>query len=155
MEVKILSPLMTERLGNRLWVLLAPFKIIVDGVPHEMPRGFVYDGNSAPRITWALCSPVGGVFGESGPPHDYFYSLDCPIIVSRKYADNVHRAIGVHRGANMPRAKAVHGGLRLFGKRSYRKMHSFEKLNKKSCYDFEYARNRVLVLRKDGVADMA
>lgn len=48
MAVKILSPLMTERLRNRLWVLLAPLKFSIDGVEYEVPPGFVFDGNSSP-----------------------------------------------------------------------------------------------------------
>lgn len=148
MNVKILSPLMTERLGNRLWVLLAPFEFSVDGKIYKIQTGFVFDGNSAPRALWALCSPVGGAYGEAGPPHDYFYSLDCQEVVPRKYADKVHCAIGMYRGANLPRAKVVYGGLRLVGKSSYRKMYSFAKLSKKSCYDYKYAHSRVLALKK-------
>jgi hypothetical protein len=150
MKIEILSPLMTERLGNRLWLVLAPFGFSVDGIPFEIPAGFVYDGNSSPRVMWALCSPVGGVYGEAGPPHDYFYSLDCPIVVPRKYADNVHRAIGIFRGSNEIRAKLVYDGIRLGGESSFRKIHSVEKLNEKTCYDFQYAHQRVLTIKEKG-----
>ena len=149
MNIERLSPLRTERLGNRLWVLLSAFEFAVDGKLYKIPPGFVYDGNSTPRALWALCSPVGGAYGEAGPPHDYFYSLDCQEDVSKKYADNVHRAIGVHRGANRPRARAVHEGLRLFGKSSYRKKYSIEKLTEESCYNFKHACGLVFALRNE------
>jgi hypothetical protein len=150
MKIEILSPLMTERLGNRLWVVLSVFKFTVDSVPHEISPGFVFDGNSSPRLLWALCSPVGGVYGEAGPPHDWFYSLDCPVAVSRKYADDVHKAIGVYRGAGRLRSKLVYTGIRGGGSGSFRKMHSIEKLNEKTCYDFKYACQRVINLQLKG-----
>lgn len=150
MEIKILSPLKTERLGNRLWVLLAPFKFSVDGKEYEAPTGFVYDGNSAPRLLWALCSPVGGVYGEAGPAHDWFYSLDCPTPVSRRQADQIHRAIGIMRGAGQVRAALVYVGIRCGGKRSFRAIHSIEKLTASTCYDVNYARSRVIALQKGG-----
>jgi hypothetical protein len=148
MKIEILSPLMTERLGNRLWVLLAPFQFMVDGELYEIPAGFVFDGNSSPRILWALCSPVGGAYGEAGPPHDYFYSLDCPVPVPRRKADQIHQAIGTQRGANTVRAALVYAGIRGGGESSFRKIHSIEKLNEKTCYDFNYAHKRVLVLKE-------
>ena len=152
MKIEILSPLMTERLGNRLWVFLAVFKFTVDGVPYEILPGFVFDGNSSPRLLWSLCSPVGGVYGEAGPPHDWFYSLDCPVVVQRKYADDVHKAIGVYRGAGQLRSKLVYTGIRGGGSGSFRQMHSIEKLNEKTCYDFKYAHQRVMNLKGKGGA---
>lgn len=151
MLVEILTPLMTERLGNRLWVLLAPFKFSVDGQEYKILPGFVFDGNSSPRCLWTLCSPVGGVYGEAGPIHDWFYSLDCPHLVSRRRADQIHQAIGVMRGAGQARAKLVYVGIRAGGDSSFMTCHSIEKLNKNTCYDLCYAQSRVIMLKKGGI----
>lgn len=151
MDVKILSTVMTERLGDCLWVLLAPLKFSVDGREYEIPKGFVFDGNSSPRLMWALCSPIGGVYGEAGPVHDWFYSLDCPVPVKRRRADKIHQAIGMMRGASQVRATLVYAGLRAGGKRSFRAIHSIDKVTKDSCYDVAYSLSRVLKLKKNTI----
>lgn len=154
MKIEFLSPLMTERLGNRLWVLLEPFRFSIDGKTHEIPAGFVFDGNSSPRLMWAICSPVGGVYGEAGPVHDWFYSLDCTTPVSRHKADLIHKAIGVERGAEPFRAALVFAGIRAGGESSFRVKHSIEKVTGDTCYDVGYALSRVKKLKAKGGIDI-
>lgn len=140
MQVDILSPLATERLGNRLWVLTAPFIFSIDGQIHTIPRGFVTDGASCPRILWWLCAPVAGPFGEGAVIHDWLYNPDGPDI-GRLNADMALYAFGRFRGANVLQAQAVKSGVNCFGWRYYKK--GAEKLTERSCYDLIWARLRV------------
>lgn len=139
MKVKILSPLKTERLGNRLWVLLEPFIFEVDGIRYTVPAGFVTDGASCPRLLWSICSPMAGPFGEGAVAHDWFYNEGPDI--GRFNADMVLYALGRYRGSNIFRAQAVKSGVNVFGKWSYKT--GADKVVPRACYDFAYAVGRV------------
>ena len=144
MLIEKLSPVMTEKIGRRLWVLLEDFHFTIEGVERTIPKGFVFDGNSTPRPMWFLCSPAGGAYSEAGLIHDWFYSLDCSEVVTREFADLVHKYTGKFRGSNKPRAFLVHKGIRVGGKKSFRVVYSSSKLLPPGvCYDYEYAVKRV------------
>jgi len=140
MKVDILSALVTERLGNRLWVLTEPFIISIDGEIHTIPRGFVTDGASCLRLLWGICAPVAGPFGEGAIPHDWFYSPEGPDI-GRLNADLALYEFGRLRGANIFQAQAVKSGVNAFGWIHYKK--GVEKLTNWSCYDLVRAKIRV------------
>jgi len=140
MKVDILSALVTERLGNRLWVLVEPFIFSIDGVIYAIPRGFVTDGASCPRIMWSICAPVAGPFGEGAVIHDYFHSIEGPDI-GRFTADMALYAFGRFRGANILQAQAVKSGVNCFGWLYYKK--GVEKLTAASCYNLIGAMLRV------------
>ncbi len=149
MKIEIFSPLVTERLGNQLWVVRERFVFSTDQTIHRIPIGFVFDGNSTPRSLWSLCSPIGGAYGEAGVIHDWLYSLDSKNKISRQEADNIHQTIGLFRGAAWFVSKIVRMGLRMGGKTSYKVIHSIDKINKKTCYHSKYALDHVIKLRQE------
>ena len=141
-KIKIETSLKTGRLGNKLWILLDDFKVIVNNDEITVPKGFVFDGNSAPRALWSLCSPMGGAYGEAGVVHDWLYSLDSnffPYDCSRQDADLIHKKIAEYRGADKLRTLLVYNSLRLFGGSSYKKKLCLWKINDKTCYDYDKA----------------
>ena len=144
MIVDILNRDRTERLGNRLWVLTAPFSFSVDRVIYTIPSGFVTDGASCPRAFWSICSPVAGPFGQAAIAHDWFYNEGPDI--GRFRADKVLYAIARYRGAGWVRAMAVKGGVNMFGGGSYKK--GLDKMTHESCYYLKEARIRVGELKK-------
>ena len=143
MKVEILSSDCTERLGNRLWVLTQPFIFSVDDEVFVVPRGFVTDGASVPRVMYPICSPVSGPFGQGAIAHDFYYSIDGPDI-GRFRADQVLYSMGRLRGAWISEAQLVKSGVNLFGWMSYKT--GRDKMTEKSCYDFVQARLRVAQL---------
>ena len=143
MKIEILSYDCTERLGNRLWVLSQPFIFSVDDKLFTVPRGFVIDGASVPRLLYPICSPVAGPFGQAAIAHDFLYSIEGPDI-GRFKADHVLYTIGRLRGAWLAEAQAVKTGVNLFGWLSYKTGRN--KINKKSCYDWVQAQLRVAQL---------
>jgi len=118
--MKIINTLKTERLNNQLWVVLEDFKVDLGETIVSVPKGFVTNGASVPRIFWWLCAPMAGPFGEASVVHDYLYSSfsDCQ---SRSFADKALYNIGRYRGANLVRAKAVYRAVRLFGQKFWKK----------------------------------
>ena len=143
MEIDILCPDCTERLGNRLWVLTQPFIVSVDDEVYNVPRGFVTDGASVPRLLYPICSPVAGPFGQGAIVHDWFYSVDGPDI-GRLKADLVLYAMGRFRGAKLGESQLVKSGVNLFGWMSYKK--GRDKMTFSSCYNLVKARLRVAQL---------
>ncbi len=144
MVIKIKNSLQTERLGNRLWVLLQPFKFSVGKTNYIVPAGFVTDGASAPKWLWHFCAPMAGPFGEAAVAHDYFYSLKGPKKMCQRYADRVLYEIGMHRKAKKIIALLVKKVANKFGYKYYRVKK--EKLTKDSCYKFNWAVGRVKYL---------
>ena len=145
MEIEIQTSLQTERLGNRLWVLLKPFRFSVDQKQYTVPAGFVTDGASSPRWLWPLCAPVSGPFGEAAVAHDYLYAPEGPR-VRQYYADSVLSAIGIYRKANPLVARVVKVVVNTAGKR-YFKIEK-DKLTPQRCYDALSARERVARLKE-------
>ena len=143
MKVEILSSDCTERLGNRLWVLTQPFIFSVDDEVFVVPRGFVTDGASVPRVMYPICSPVSGPFGQGALAHDFYYSIDGPDI-GRLRADLILYAMGRLRGAWISEAQLVKSGVNLFGWMSYKK--GRDKMTFSSCYNLVKARLRVAQL---------
>lgn len=143
MDIKILDTARTERLGNFLWVLTQNLIFTVDGKIYTVPKGFVFDGNSTPRILWRLCPPVADSYGEAGIIHDWFYSLDSMVPMNRERADVIHRAVGRYRGAGFIRSRIIYYGLRLFGGGSYKKTYSYDKVQNSNTYKYLDALKRV------------
>jgi len=144
MKIEILNQDQTIRLGNRLWVLSNTFSFKVDGVQYDVPKGFVTDGASCPRVLWTICSPVAGPFGQGAIAHDFFYSVEGPDI-GRFKADLVLYHIGRYRGANILNAQAVKTGVNLAGWSSYKT--GVDKMTTKSCYNLLRAKATVEKLR--------
>lgn len=145
--INILTELSTIRLGNKLWVLSEDFVVNIDGVCIEVPKGFVTDGASGPRLLWTICSPIAGPFGEAAVIHDFLYNKLCSLPLNKKFADQVLADIGMYRGASWLNATMVQSGVHLFGHRYYKV--PFEKLSTTTCYNFERATQLVTDLRKE------
>ena len=141
----------TERLGNRLWVLTKSFHFSFWSQSYRIPKGFVTDGASCPRVLWNVCAPVAGPFGQGAIIHDWFYNEgpDIPKVL----ADSLLYTAGRQRGANWFRAQLVYWGVRIGGEFSYKKGTSLDKLTEKSCYDYNAAVEIVKKLRGDHYVD--
>lgn len=137
MNIEIKNNEKTIRLGNRLWVLCDDLVISINGKVYKVPKGFVTDGASCPRILWALCSPVAGPFGQGAILHDWLYNVESPL-VPRFVADLMLYYIGRYRKANIIRAILVKWGVNLFGWLHYKK--DRPKITSKTCYDCDDAK---------------
>jgi hypothetical protein len=63
--------------GSRRFELLRDFRFLFKGYNIKVPKGFVTDGISSPKIFW----PIIGPFGEAFPAaivHDWCYSAHNP-----------------------------------------------------------------------------
>ena len=77
-----------EFLGKRQFKLLCDFAYeTIGGITITVPKDFVSDGASIPRIFWSLIgSPWDSEYGYAAVIHDYGYATQR---YSRKYVDDI------------------------------------------------------------------
>ncbi len=78
-------PLLGEFIGKHQWKLTHPFEFHNPPIKRVIPKGFITDGKSIPRIVWTLIgSPWSGQGAKSAVNHDYHYHIQT---ITRKAAD--------------------------------------------------------------------
>ena len=82
---------------------------------------------------------MSGCFADAGLIHDFLYSLDSEHDKNRKFADTVHKNVGVKFGCNKIRAFLVYLGVRAGGGSSYKKCKSVDKITSKTAFNKMYA----------------
>lgn len=80
-----------------------------------VPKGFVFDGASIPRLLWLLFPPGYGPAHRAAAIHDYLYNYGYNHY-SKRYADDLFRATMLADGANPFIAWAFWRAVRLGGK---------------------------------------
>ncbi len=84
-----------------------------------IPEGFIWDGNSIPRIAWALTgTPWAMDLLCAGLIHDWLYKSG---LVSRKIADDIHYQACRQCGVGWYRAQKMHKALRVAGWHAWNK----------------------------------
>lgn len=122
--------LCTRKIGPQLWQLTHPLSIH----NYLVPAQFYTDGASNIRLLWAVCSPMTGRHAEPSVLHDWLYSLDCPLKLTRKEADLIYlEAMKIYK-VNPVLRTAIYRGVRLGGSGSFKKIHSIQKCHKKNLY---------------------
>lgn len=99
--------------------LLEPLSFEYNGVQYIIPRGFVSDGASVPRVLWRLLDPpITAATLIPSVKHDYTYRIK-PKIMTRTEADKLYYDDLRSNGYNWFKCQTVYAGLRLFGNSSY------------------------------------
>ena len=58
----------------RRWVVAQDYTVTLWGITYFIPKGFVFDGASVPKLFWSVLSPVGLLLIQ-GIIHDYAYKF--------------------------------------------------------------------------------
>jgi hypothetical protein len=92
--------------SSRTWEVVEDyyFEIPWLGVIVKIPKGFVFDGASIPKLFWPLLSPTGllfipGLFHDYGYKYNYWIdATDNKIYINagQKFFDNQFRKLGVY-----------------------------------------------------------
>ena len=98
---------------------ILPFTIL------DIPKGFVTDFASVPRIMWPIISPWGK-HKVAAVVHDYLYrqhTLDLDLNeISRKQCDRVFRLLMKRSGVAWWKRTLMYTAVRLFGGKSWKKI---------------------------------
>jgi len=85
-----------------------------DGSIVSVPRGFVTDFASIPRIFWNILPPFGD-YSPAAVVHDWLYSLGVDGELGRKYADNAFLELMTRAGETWWKRTAMYQAVRMFG----------------------------------------
>jgi len=114
---KFHSKLVISPVGeHRLWITECPFVVetLAAGIV-TVPAGFLFDGNSLPRLMWWYSLPTD--FLEAGCLHDYLYRYGR----DRKVADQAYTEVLELQGQNKVSRGLRYTALRLFGGIAFKK----------------------------------
>lgn len=106
---------------GRSWVLLEPLTYEVGELGSAdvitVPRGFVTDFASVPRVLWNILPPTGG-YGEAAVIHDYLYRT--PGKATKRQADAVLLEAMKQKGVDWLARWIIYLGVRIGGGWSYK-----------------------------------
>lgn len=125
--MKRLTLLRTEKIGPSLWRLTSHLKFEHEGTKYEVPAGFITDGLSAIRR-------MDDTGAEAAVLHDWLYSLDCTLSVTRAQADSYFLAAMRDNGAGLISSYVRWSGVKVGGWASFKKCYSLEKITDDSMY---------------------
>jgi len=120
---KFTGELLVESLGNQ-WVLKRAFHfyyINESGGQTDViiPEGFITDFASTPKLLYSVFPPIG-IYNKATIVHDYLYSKECSLIISRLEADKYFLQAMAVLGVEKWRRSLVYFGVRLHGKNRFR-----------------------------------
>ena len=102
---------------SQKWRLLDDFVVMVDDQVYTIPKGYIFDGSTIPRLFWMFYPRTYYRSWEASCLHDYFYSHLIPReLASKQVADQIfyHHI----RSFNMPKliSKIFFATVSVFGR---------------------------------------
>jgi len=116
MVIEILNRLEVTPIGKTTWELISDFNISVNERVYTIPKGFITDFASTPRISWVLFPSSEGLYKIPSVLHDWLYTSG---EVDREYADKVFYYFMLQKGVNIIKARIIYYSVRLFGSKHY------------------------------------
>ncbi len=104
--------------------LLNDYYYEVNGYVIHVPKGFVTDLASVPRIFWAVFPPFGR-YTPAAIVHDFLYSEYNNTGINRTLADKIFLFIMKELGVGYFKRQAMYRGVRMFGEMAWKsKLHN-------------------------------
>lgn len=106
------------RRGSRLFSLENDFRYVSSLGEIVVPKAFITDGASIPRIFWSILQPFGPYF-KAALIHDFLYS---PMNdkFTRAEADAIFKEAMFNLGIGWIKREAIYRSVRVFGGSSYK-----------------------------------
>lgn len=101
--------------GSTRWEVEEDYKVVVLNNTIEIPKGFITDLASIPRIMWVVFPPFGR-YTEAAVVHDYLYINS---ELSRAKCDEIFFVLMLRNNVSYYKAKLLYRVVRLFGWISY------------------------------------
>ena len=109
-------PLHVQKFPERIYALLVPISWTPEPTQHQLPavtvpKGFVTDFASVPRVFWSLLPP-DGIYTYAAVIHDYMYWQQS---TSRETADEVFKVAMLELRVQQSTVDAIYSAVRTFG----------------------------------------
>jgi len=135
-EWSVDSVLYTAKVGKALWMLTEPMLFTTPRGEDIVPRGFLFDHASVPRLFTSLVPPVKSAIAEPSVWHDWWYNKDSENL-PRGYVDiGLRELIKANRGSNTL-ANAAYAAVLIGGKSSYNVIYYKEKIKTKAYPEYQ------------------
>lgn len=103
------------------WQLGSAYGYIISGSLIIVPKSFVTDLASTPKMLWNIFEPFGRGYLAASIVHDYLYSSSCSYkTINRKLADRIFLEIMKENGVNLVKRQVMYLAVRIFGKKYFR-----------------------------------
>jgi len=102
---------------HRTFRLTEDFTVKINGTTYLVPKGFVSDGASVPRIFWSII-PRDGVYTPAAVMHDWLYKAG---VMSKKDADIIFYKIMRECEVPLWKRRAMYCAVKWFGGWAWRK----------------------------------
>lgn len=111
--------------SGKQWELLEDYYYEVNGYIIKVPKGFITDLASVPRIFWSIFPPFGD-YTAAAIVHDYLYSKENNTGINRTLADKIFLFIMKELGVCLFKRTAMYKAVRIFGEPSWKEKFSNE-----------------------------
>ncbi len=118
-EVMELSKLKTSLIDDKYWEVLEDYVYETSIGTVVVPNGFKTDYASVPKIFRNIINTYGK-HGKAAVVHDWLYSKNCNIDITRAEADKIFLEILKEGGVNPILARLMYIAVRCFGKTRYK-----------------------------------
>jgi len=141
-EWKLLSYLYTVKIGPKLWMLTEDFTVRTPRGDITVPKGYLTDHASVPRLFHSVCAPAATPVAEAAIIHDWLYNKDSGTTEEypREFADLCLRELSIANGARRSLAYTVWSAVRAGNigfLSNYNKKYYYEKLKKMAYKEFQ------------------
>jgi len=110
-EWKFYDYLRTVKIGPKLWMLTEDFTAKTPRGDITVPKGYLTDHASVPRLFHSVCAPAATPVAEAAVIHDWLYNKDSED-VPREFADLCLRELSIRNGTSRSLAYTVWGAVR-------------------------------------------
>jgi len=104
--------------GSRIFKLEDEFRYISPRGTITVPKDFITDGASIPRLFWSIIGPFGDYFAAA-VVHDFLYSLHNDTC-NRKESDLIFKEAMFNLGVPWYRREVIFRAVRMFGGSSFK-----------------------------------
>lgn len=105
--------------NGKQWELLEDYYYEVNGYIIKVPKGFITDLASVPKIFWSIFPPFG-TYTPAAIIHDYLYSKFNDTGINRTLADKIFLFIMEELGVGFLRRKAMYRAVKSFGEPNWK-----------------------------------
>lgn len=115
-----LTKLKTSPVDDKYWLVEEDYYYQCSLGTIIVPKGFKTDYASVPRIFRNIINSYGK-HGRAAVIHDWLYSKECPLNITREKADKIFLEIMEEWGVSKLKRKFMYRMVRLFGTNHYKK----------------------------------
>ena len=111
-----ISELSITPIGERRWKTNKCWKFKINKIKYKIPKGFIFDFATVPRILWSLFPPATGNYRKPALIHDWMYINSHK---TKQFADKIFLQNLKTYNVGFLKRTIMYVGVRIFGNGNY------------------------------------